>query len=403
MADGLDPFNAAQAAADQQLRNAFSVAGRALTPGPATPPATLPPHFVGRYPGAPLPAPLPPAPPGQFVPRFDTNAAAYRSVVGSLPVAAAVPAGPAAPGATSLAAPGQNGMVAMDRAGAPVVVPAPTAAPNPSANALNLVNSLPTYQRPAAGDVSPTPGQGNPLPVAMRGDGGEGSVGLPEGPAPGDNGYPAGIVPQALAGAPDVGGAGSAGSGARVAGNLIDPASAIGRGLNQQLAYQKAALANILDAARAGDPRNFSFRLAHLVGAMGSNDFGQVQGQGVNAMNQALGNIASAGEYAAAQRYGAEQALYGHLAETGERQYEAATSSIPTGTTVGVDPVTHMAVPLTTYSQRAAQVGGMPTPYNPQPPIAKPSLEQFLAGARARNPGVSDAELKAYYQKQYGQ
>jgi hypothetical protein len=32
----------------------------------------------------------------------------------------------------------------------------------------------------------------------------------------------------------------------------------------------------------------------------------------------------------------------------------------------------------------------------------KPSEGQFLAAARAVNPGVSEAELKAYYKKTYG-
>jgi len=33
---------------------------------------------------------------------------------------------------------------------------------------------------------------------------------------------------------------------------------------------------------------------------------------------------------------------------------------------------------------------------------AKPTLEQFLGAARAKNPGVSDADLKAYYNENYG-
>jgi hypothetical protein len=34
---------------------------------------------------------------------------------------------------------------------------------------------------------------------------------------------------------------------------------------------------------------------------------------------------------------------------------------------------------------------------------AKPTLEQFLGAARAKNPGVSDADLKAYYNENYGE
>jgi hypothetical protein len=41
--------------------------------------------------------------------------------------------------------------------------------------------------------------------------------------------------------------------------------------------------------------------------------------------------------------------------------------------------------------------GGATTP----PPAAKPSLQQFLEKARAANPGVSDADLTAYYNNTY--
>lgn len=34
--------------------------------------------------------------------------------------------------------------------------------------------------------------------------------------------------------------------------------------------------------------------------------------------------------------------------------------------------------------------------------VSKPSLQQFMAAAKARNPGTSDAELQAYYTKTYG-
>lgn len=115
---------------------------------------------------------------------------------------------------------------------------------------------------------------------------------------------------------------------------LVDPSSAIDRGYAQQLAYQRASLNNIMNAAGEGDSRNYSFRLAHLVGALGQNNFGQVQGQGADALNTATAGVGNEGLIAGAQAYGQDT-----QAATARAQIEAgreleANKSQPIGTTV---------------------------------------------------------------------
>lgn len=84
-------------------------------------------------------------------------------------------------------------------------------------------------------------------------------------------------------------GAGAVSSGGGSVGprGIVDPSAAIRTGFNQQLNYQQAALQNIMDAARGGDSRNYSYRLAHMIGAMGQNNFAGLQTQGADAMNNA--------------------------------------------------------------------------------------------------------------------
>lgn len=52
-------------------------------------------------------------------------------------------------------------------------------------------------------------------------------------------------------------------------------------------------------------------------------------------------------------------------------------------------------------AQVQSEVAGV-TPTPAPTPAAKPTLQQFLEKARAANPGVSDADLTAYYNKTYG-
>ncbi|WP_396328495.1 hypothetical protein [Burkholderia anthina] len=160
------------------------------------------------------------------------------------------------------------------------------------------------------------------------------------------------------------------GGGAMVGGKFVDPRDAIAYGYQQQLAYQRQSIANLMGAFQRSD--GLAATKHALAATIGANNFAGVQGQGVDALNSAIAGITGAGIGANAAMYGADQALAGRIAETTEQHYQAATGSVPTGTVVGSDPVTNMAVPLTTYGQRPASAGMVPTPYNPAPPTAAP-------------------------------
>ncbi|PFH12840.1 hypothetical protein [Burkholderia sp. JKS000303] len=250
------------------------------------------------------------------------------------------------------------------------VIPA-NAAPAPqSQSAQAFVNSLPTFHPPAAasqqslalkgiipeGYTSPAQWNVPPLPA-----------GMPGGSRPALS--PSDIAGQGTwaTGANMAPSAGVSGGGA-VGGKFIDPAAAIQAGFDQQTAYRQQAIQDIMAAARQGDPGNYSFRLAHLVGATGANNFAGIQGQGVDALNSAIAGITGAGIGANAAMYGADQATVRTGMEVGEQHYQAATGSVPTGTVVGSDPSTKMAVPLTTYGQRPSVAGMVPMQYDPTPP-----------------------------------
>lgn len=115
---------------------------------------------------------------------------------------------------------------------------------------------------------------------------------------------------------------------------LVDPQAAISRGLGQQLSYQNSALASIMDAAKQGDPRNYSFRLAHLVGAMGQNNFGQVQGQGADTMNQAMAGVGNAGLNAGAALVGHDTQLAAQQAQIAAQTAMESRKAQPVGSSV---------------------------------------------------------------------
>ncbi|HDR9868473.1 TPA: hypothetical protein QDE31_01615 [Burkholderia cenocepacia] len=254
---------------------------------------------------------------------------------------------------------------------APVVVSPAPAAPAPKQNAQAFVNSLPVYNP----TPSATPTTANsralmpPLPPGLPGGA---SVSPVQATA---NLAGQGTWANGTNMAPAAGGAGA------IAGKFIDPAEAIQRGFDQQVAYRQQALQDIMAAAHQGNPGNYSFRLAHLIGAMGANNFGAVQGQGVDALNQSIAGVSSAGIGAGAAMYGADQALAGRLAEVGEQHFQAATGSVPTGTTMGTDPLIGAAVPLTTYGQRPSAAGMVPMPYNPAPPVSSALPSGLKVGA----------------------
>ncbi|MDN7541950.1 hypothetical protein [Burkholderia cenocepacia] len=239
---------------------------------------------------------------------------------------------------------------------APVAVVPALAAPAPKQNAQAFVNSLPVYNPTPSAAAAATPNSRALMPPLPPGLPGGASVAPAQSAADiaGQGTWANGTNTAPAAG----------GAGATVAGKFIDPAEAIQRGFDQQVAYRQQALQDIMAAAHQGNPGNYSFRLAHLIGAMGANNFGAVQGQGVDALNQSIAGVSSAGIGAGAAMYGADQALAGRLAEVGEQHYQSATGSVPLGTTIGADPITGMAVPLTTYGQRPAAAGMVPTPYS---------------------------------------
>lgn len=151
------------------------------------------------------------------------------------------------------------------------------------------------------------------------------------------------------------------GGGGTIGGRFVNPSDAIATGYAQQLAYQQASLSNLLDAFRNSD--GLAATKHALATAVGLNNFGSVQGQGINTVNSALGNIAAAGAGANASMYGSTLGYLGHLATVGEQHYEAATGSVPVGTTLQTDPVTHLGVPVTVYGQRPGNIGQMPKLY----------------------------------------
>jgi hypothetical protein len=152
------------------------------------------------------------------------------------------------------------------------------------------------------------------------------------------------------------------GGGGTIAGRFVNPSDAIANGYAQQLAYQRASIANLLDAFSRSD--GLAATKAALAHTIGLNNFGSVQGQGVNTINSAIGGIAAAGQGAGAAMYNAELGLAGRLAEIGEQHYQAETGSIPVGTTLQRDPATGLSVPVTVYGQRPSRAGQMPTLYD---------------------------------------
>ena len=322
-------------------------------------------YFVGRYPGAPL-AVAPPQAPNQYLPRFDTNAHGATVPLQGQQVPLVAPGVAAVPAAAPVAAPVQANalMPATGPGGVPVMVPQPGAPIAPTLRAASLVANLPSYDGPRTNALQPAPtaaasgnGQVN-LPPLIGGE-----IPLPGG-QPGDESTDFSPQVAAGAGAVPVGPAGGGGGNA-----LVPPGAAIQTGYEQQLNYQRAALQAIMEAARAGSPGNYSFRLAHLVGAMGNNNFGQVQGQGADALNQANASIQTAGTYADATRFGATAQLQGREEEIGEQASQFAQTPREVG-----NEVTYNAYGMPQGSHTTFAVpGGMANGRAAAPTIVTPS------------------------------
>jgi hypothetical protein len=143
-----------------------------------------------------------------------------------------------------------------------------------------------------------------------------------------------------------------------VPGGFVDPRAAIAAGYQQQEAYRRQGLSDVMAAARQGDPGNYSFRLSRLVDAIGQNNFGAVQGQGTNSLNAAMAGVTSAGLGANASMYGSDQATARTAAEIAQQNTNLAATPVQAGA-VGIVPeggVLPITVP--TYAKRVPNANG---------------------------------------------
>lgn len=350
-----------------------------------------PTYFVGRYPGAAIPA-APVAPPSQFVPRFDTNAHGLTQAISGAGAVSGVPAPKpiVTPDAVPMmAATGINGVPVQ----VPAIVPASTG-PISTATAARQANFLanaPNYV-PAPAASAPA-GAAPALPPVYNASGNE-QVNLPPLPdgMPGDDSV---ATPAQVAGVSSVSGGGAVSAGSR----LVDPSAAIKTGYDQQLAYLHSALQEIMGAARAGSPGNYSFRLGHLVGAMGQNNFGQVQGQGADALNAATAGIQQSENYAGASRYGADSTLLGNMNTNATAGDIAANTPHPVSQHTGYN---QYGMPTGSDTIYGTPGHGAVTPIATPGNGVVPTLENFLSRARASNPGMTDEQLTTYYRQKYG-
>lgn len=385
----------------------------------ADPTTGLPPQFNGRYPGAPLPVPVPVAP-SQFVPRYATSAPGTTS--GAIPTFT-----PASQPAAPLGQPIDTARLNSFTQGAPVASPLQAAA----AAATPAAQSTGTSGLPGTGDANST-GVWNvpPLPANMGGVSGP-TVGLPPMTGNGAGGVAAGT---GAVGAPDTstwqgyaqqdrtlfdpfgGGGGGMGNvplsslpggGAMHNGQFVDPRDAIAYGYQQQLAYQMASMRNLNAMAGSGGDLGFHARIGALAQAIGVNNFGQAQGQGADSLNQSGAGVAEADTQAAAQenveatRAASERYAIDAGKETGEVGTEL---NVPGQPLYGVHPVmgviqrdangraTGTSIPFAPLGAATTQPGGG---------MGTPTLPQYLSAARALNPGRSDDDLKAQYNAKY--
>lgn len=258
--------------------------------------------------------------------------------------------------------------------------------------------------------VSPTPGEGNPLPPALRGNGGGVPLpalsGLPQlaGGNPGGSDYTpevirggvvtpgsdsgGGYTPEVIRGgvvtpgSDDAVGAGRGYIGAPgAAGGLRDPQAIINAGFSTQ--GQRAqtnidqALSYINQGTNIFDRATRARAIAGVYNAtLGPNNVGQVQGAGQDALNSALGGVSQAGIGAGASEFASTLGYAGNAERVGEAHYEAATGSEPIGSSINQTAFGPMITPV--YGSRA---GGMaPTPIN----TSSPSSGGLRVGASAR-------------------
>jgi hypothetical protein len=223
--------------------------------------------------------------------------------------------------------------------------------------------------------VSPTPGAGS-------------TMGLPA--------YSAVAAGQAQYDAAQPAASGRAGVGG---GGLVNPSGAIATGYDQQTAYRRSGLADIMTAASQGNPNNYSLRLGHLVGALGNNNFAQVQGQGADSMNQAEAAEFDAGTMAGAQVYGHQMGYQSELARaaSAERINEATPREI--GSQIAYGPGGIPIGQTTAFGTSGKGFAQLPTNTN----NVIPSYDEFQRSFRGVNPGmVPESDVLAAYKQKFG-
>lgn len=182
-----------------------------------------------------------------------------------------------------------------------------------------------------------------------------------------------GATPQVIRGLPSGGGVGGGffdglpDGGKMVNGKFASPRDALMVGYRMQQAARDSDMAAFSAAAGDGGQLGFGARASGLSKAFGANNFAGVGVGGINALNQSIAGVTSAGIGAGAQMYGSDAALTGRMAEVQQQQYTTETTPVQTGTALTTDPLTGLKVPTPTYSMRPTTRGGMPTPITAQP------------------------------------
>ena len=170
-------------------------------------------------------------------------------------------------------------------------------------------------------------------------------------------------------------------------GRFTDPSAAIANGINQQSGYANQLMQTALNYIGQGkdifDQATRGRAIAGILHAVaGNNNFAGVQGQGVDALNNAIAGITSAGIYGGAQMYGANQQLAGTQAQiAGQLQLEGGHTQ-----PIGTEPVNtaYGPIPMTTYGIINRAPGGMVS-VTPVGPSAE-RRTQVPAGTKVKQP-----------------
>lgn len=175
-----------------------------------------------------------------------------------------------------------------------------------------------------------------------------------------------GVAAPANAGVQVYRGMNGAAGGSGQVGAFRDPSGPISAGFQAQQAYGQGFLNQALDYIGGGKDIFEQATRGRAIGnilhaVVGQNNEGSVQGQGADALNQSIAGISSASLGAGAQQYTADTSLDARRAEIGEQHYQYTN----TPRAVGSDIVTTGFGPMPA-PRYALPVGGMVgTPLNP--------------------------------------